>query len=218
MQNLKLLLSLNIVIIIIIICLNIPYCDSFRFNLQSGSTKCITEDIKHNSMTVGKYAVVSPADGRPLPASHRITARVTSPRGYNYHYGDVVETGTFAFTAPDTGDYMTCFWAPYHNPPLKFPIDFDWKTGVDAKDWYNVARKGQLDLLDIELRKLYNTVRSIHDEMYYLREREEEMQQLNKSTKSNMAILSFFLIIIVSSVALMQLWHLKEYFERKKLL
>ncbi|KAK9698341.1 hypothetical protein RND81_08G097100 [Saponaria officinalis] len=213
------LLNFNIIIITITsICLNCISCDSLRFNIPSGSTKCIKEDMKRNSMTVGKYTIVNPIEGRPLPPNYRITTRVTSPGGKNNHYQEVVDKGTFAFTTVDTGDYMTCFWAPYHHPPITISIDFEWTSGVDAKDWHNVARKGRVDLLNLELKRLYDIVVSIHEEMFYLREREEEMQQLNKSTKSNMTIFSFISIIIVVSVAVLQLWHLEEYFARKKLL
>jgi len=50
--------------------------NSMRFDLQMGSTKCISEDIKINAMTVGKYSVVNPSDGYPLPDSHKITVKV----------------------------------------------------------------------------------------------------------------------------------------------
>ncbi|KMT15055.1 hypothetical protein BVRB_3g061770 isoform B [Beta vulgaris subsp. vulgaris] len=181
-------------------------------------------------MSVGKYNVISPIEGHHVPDIHRITARVTSPRGNHYHYKDVVDSGSFAFTAAESGDFMTCFWASYHNPPTKITIEFEWRTGVDSRDWYNVARRGQIDinnkplsflsvrLLDIEIRRLLETVKSIHEEMFYLREREEEMQLLNKSTKSKMAVFSFISIMLVMFVAGIQLWHLKAYFERKKLL
>ena len=72
--------------------------------------------------------------------------KVTSPRGNNYHYGDRVESGTFAFTAAEAGGYMTCFWAAEHKPLMTFSIDFDWKTGVAARDWLKVAKKGQVEV------------------------------------------------------------------------
>ncbi|KAL2936254.1 Transmembrane emp24 domain-containing protein p24delta9 [Bienertia sinuspersici] len=202
--------SIIILEITLCICLSLHVGESLRFELLSGSTKCISEEIKSNAMTIGKYNVITPIDGHPVPRTHRITARVTSPRGNNYHHKEVVELGHFAFTAAETGNYMTCFWAPYHNPPSKIPIEFEWKTGVEARDWFNV--------LNTEMRRLYDSVKSIHDEMFYLREREEEMELLNRSTKSNMIVLSFFSIIIVMSVAALQVWHLKVYFEAKKLL
>ncbi|KAK4772466.1 hypothetical protein SAY86_014241 [Trapa natans] len=51
-------------------------CAALRFDLQSGHTKCIAEDIKGNSMTVGKYSIVNPTEGHPLPESHKLTVRV----------------------------------------------------------------------------------------------------------------------------------------------
>ncbi|XP_008787708.1 transmembrane emp24 domain-containing protein p24delta9-like [Phoenix dactylifera] len=191
---------------------------SLRFDLQSGQTKCISEDIKLNAMAVGKYGVVNPADSGPLPDSHRVTVRVTSPYGNSIHFAESVELGNFAFTANEAGDYLACFWTPVHKPAATVTLEFDWRTGVAAKDWTNVAKKGQIDLMELELKKLGDTVKSIHDEMFYLREREEEMQDMNRTTNSRMAWLSFLSLLVCLSVAALQLWHLKTFFERKKLL
>ncbi|GAY36717.1 hypothetical protein CUMW_024020 [Citrus unshiu] len=191
---------------------------SLRFEIQSAHTKCIAEDIKSNSMTVGKYNVVNPNDGHPLPESHKLTVRVTSAYGNSYHYADRVDSGQFAFTAGEAGDYMACFWAVDHSPQTTVTIDFDWRTGVQAKDWSNVAKKGSVDVMELELKKLYDTVSSIHQEMFYLREREEEMQELNRVTNSRMAWFSGFSLFICIAVAGMQLWHLKTFFEKKKLI
>ncbi|KAG8383071.1 hypothetical protein BUALT_Bualt05G0146500 [Buddleja alternifolia] len=145
--------------------------ESIRFDLESGHTKCIAEDIKSNSMTVGKYQIVNPNDGHPLPDSHKITVRVTSAYGNSYHYSDNVNEGHFAFQAVEAGDYMACFFASDHKPSTSITIDFDWKSGVAAKDWTNVAKKGSVESMEIELKKMFDTVQSIHDEMFYLRER-----------------------------------------------
>uniref|UniRef100_A0A803R9Q3 GOLD domain-containing protein n=1 Tax=Cannabis sativa TaxID=3483 RepID=A0A803R9Q3_CANSA len=190
--------------------------EALQFELQSGHTKCIAEDIKSNSMTVGKYSVVNPSEGHPLPDTHKIT--VTSQYGNSYHHAEHVTTGQFAFVAAEAGDYMACFFAPDHNPQITFSVDFDWKTGVAAKDWSNVAKKGSVDVMELELKKLYDTVTSIHEEMFYLREREEEMQELNKTTNSRMAWLGFLSLFVCLSVAGLQLWHLKTFFEKKKLI
>lgn len=192
--------------------------DSFRFELESGHTKCIAEDIKSNSMTVGKYHIVNPNEGHPLPDSHKITIRVTSHNGNNYHYADNVDSGEFAFQTSEAGDYMACFTSNAHKPPVTTNIDFEWKSGVAAKDWSNLAKKGSVEMMEVELKKMYETVQSIHDEMFYLREREEEMQELNRSTHSKMAWLSFFSLFVCLSVAGLQLMHLKTFFEKKKLI
>ncbi|XWS30232.1 hypothetical protein CRYUN_Cryun24cG0099100 [Craigia yunnanensis] len=210
--------NLGLVLIILGLMLETDIGESMRFELESGNTKCISEDINTNTMTVGKYTIVNPNEGYALPDSHKLTARVTSPYGNNYHLVDHVDSGTFAFTAAEGGDYTTCFWAIDQKPPVRITIDFDWKTGVATKDWAKVAKKGQVETMELELKKLYDTVTSIHEEMFYLREREEEMQQLNRETNSKMATLSFFSLVVCLSVAGLQIWHLKTFFESKKLL
>ncbi|MED6148903.1 hypothetical protein PIB30_057430 [Stylosanthes scabra] len=194
------------------------FTNSMRFELRSGLTKCIAEDIKNNAMTVGKYSVVNPNEDHPIPDNHKLVVKVSSPSGNSYHYGDHVESGNFAFTAAESGDYTTCFWIPESKDNPIVTIDFEWRTGIAAKDWSKVAKKGQVEIMEFELKKLFDTVQSIHDEMFYLREREEEMQELNKSTTSKMFTFSFLSIVVCLSVASLQLWHLKSFFERKKLL
>lgn len=60
--------------------------ESLRFELQSGHTKCISEDIKSNSMTVGKYQIVNSNEGQPLPDSHRVTVRVLQQQKNNKNW------------------------------------------------------------------------------------------------------------------------------------
>ncbi|XP_047957851.1 transmembrane emp24 domain-containing protein p24delta9-like [Salvia hispanica] len=192
--------------------------ESIRFDLESGHTKCISEDIKSNSMTVGKYHIVNPNEGHPLPDSHKVTVRVTSAYGNSYHSSEHVTEGHFAFQAVEAGDYMACFFADDNKPSTTVTVDFDWKSGIAAKEWSSVAKKGSVELMEIELKKMLDTVQTIHDEMFYLREREEEMQLLNKSTNSKMFWFSFLSILVCLSVSGIQLWHLKSFFEKKKLI
>ncbi|EEF39973.1 transmembrane emp24 domain-containing protein p24delta9 [Ricinus communis] len=208
----------SVIIAISIVGLLSSTTESLRFDLQSGQTKCIAEDIQSNAMTVGKYSVVNPNEGQPLPTTHSLTVRVTSSYGNSYHYAEHVPSGQFAFTAAEAGDYMTCFWAADHKPQVTLTVDFDWKTGVAAKDWTNVAKKGSIDVMELELKKLHDTVISIQEEMYSLREREEQMQELNRATNSRMGWFSFLSLIVCLSVAGLQVWHLKTFFEKKKLI
>jgi hypothetical protein len=117
---------------------------ALRFDLLSGHTKCISDDIKVGAMAVGKYHIVVPEGSSQLPDSHRISLRVTSPYGSSLHYSENVQSGNFAFTSSEAGDYLACFWAPDHRPPATIAFEFDWRSGVSAKDWSSVAKKGQV--------------------------------------------------------------------------
>ncbi|XP_059655801.1 transmembrane emp24 domain-containing protein p24delta9-like [Cornus florida] len=191
---------------------------SLRFDLELGHTKCIYEDIKTNSMTVGKYSVVNPSEDHPMPDDHKVTVRVSSTDGNIHHAADDVESGQFAFQAVEAGDYSACFWAGNHNLQAKITVEFDWRSGMAAKDWSNVAKKGSVEAMQLELNKMEEMVTSIHEEMFYLREREEEMQELNRATNSRMAWLTFLSLVICLSVGGLQLWHLKAFFEKKKII
>ncbi|CAN6969987.1 hypothetical protein IGI04_033182 [Brassica rapa subsp. trilocularis] len=203
---------------IIMMTLMLRIGESMRLDLESGITKCISDDIKINYMTVGNYSVVNPNEALHLPASHKIYVTVTSPKGHSQHHAENVESGKFVFTAMESGDYTTCFVAPGFRPPAKFAVDFEWKSGVEAKDWATIAKRGQINMLEVEVRKLLDVTESIHDEMFELREREREMQELNRSTNSRMAALSLLSFVFTLSVACLQLRHLKSFLERKKLL
>ena len=66
----------DIIVVLGVILLILRSVESIRFDLETGHTKCIAEDIKLNSMTVGKYQLVNYNEGLPLPDSHKITIRV----------------------------------------------------------------------------------------------------------------------------------------------
>ena len=57
-----------------------------------------------------------------------------------------MDSGNFAFTAAESGDYTACFWAPEQKPPGSVTVEFDWRSGVSSKDWSKVAKKGQIEV------------------------------------------------------------------------
>lgn len=63
---------------VLILAICSPISHSLHFDLHSGRTKCIAEDIKSNSMTVGKYSVDNPHEGQALPQSHKISVKVNA--------------------------------------------------------------------------------------------------------------------------------------------
>ncbi|KAF3538633.1 hypothetical protein F2Q69_00024343 [Brassica cretica] len=81
-----------------------------------------------------------------------------------------------------------------------------------------LRKSANVKMMELSVKRLFDTVESIHDEMYYLRDREAEMQELNRSTNSKMAWFSFLSLGFCLSVAGLQFWHLKSFFEKKKLI
>eukprot|EP00271_Cylindrocystis_brebissonii_P015129 TRINITY_DN37181_c0_g1_i1.p1 TRINITY_DN37181_c0_g1~~TRINITY_DN37181_c0_g1_i1.p1 ORF type:complete len:210 (-),score=34.39 TRINITY_DN37181_c0_g1_i1:198-827(-) len=188
--------------------------DALRFEVTAYS-KCIGEEIQEGVLVLGDYSVV---DG-DQPPHERITVKVTSPHGVNLHWKEQVESGQFGFTTKEEGQYMACFWIPHAMPGVqKAKVDLDWKKGVAAQDWASVAKKDKLDTIGLELRKLEEAVSDIRDEMNYFSNREEDLRHLNEVANARVAWLGGLSLIVCLGLAALQMWSLKAYFERKKLL
>jgi len=80
---------------------------------------------------------------------------VTSPYGNQLYHQENVQSGQFAFTSKESGNYMACFWLPNAPPNVNVNLALDWKTGVSAKDWASIAKKDKLEvqspILDLHL-------------------------------------------------------------------
>ncbi len=75
-----------------------------------------------------------------------LVLQVTSPRGKQLHPLENVHSGQFAFTSKESGKYVACFWLQSAHPNVHLNLALDWKTGVGAKDWESIAKKGKLDV------------------------------------------------------------------------
>lgn len=184
---------------------------AMRFDMAASETKCFGEELHLDVLVLGTYRVVT-------ENSPRISAKVTSPYGFPLHFQEHVVEGQFGFTSKEIGNFVACFWIPEAPKGTKITVDLDWKTGLAAKDWANVAKREKIDGIELEIRKLEDAVKDIHDNMLYLREREEQMRHVNETTNSRMAWFSISSLFICLVVAVLQLWYLKTFFEKKKLI
>jgi len=204
----------EILLPLLLLCLHAwRFVDGVQFEVSSRTTKCVAEEIQSDVLVVGDYKIVSSSEDKL-----RITIKVTSPYGKQLHFQENVASGQFAFTSKESGNFMACFWLQNTSPNANVNLALDWKTGVGAKDWASIAKKDKLEGMELELRKLEEAVESIHHEMLYLRDREAEMRDLNEVTNSRVAWFGIMSLLVCLGVAGWQLWHLKSFFERKKLL
>nr|KYP63166.1 Transmembrane emp24 domain-containing protein 10 [Cajanus cajan] len=184
--------------------------------LPPTGTKCVSEEIHNNVVVLAEYVVV--ATGGDQSHNSTISVKVTSPYGNSLHHLENTSSGNFAFTSRESGNYLACFWVTHNDRDGDISVNLDWKTGIAAKDWDTVARKEKIEGVELELRKLEGSVESIHENLIYLRGREAEMRNVNESTNSRVAWFSIMSLGICITVSVLQLWHLKRYFHKKKLI
>ncbi|KAI8532162.1 hypothetical protein RHMOL_Rhmol11G0192200 [Rhododendron molle] len=191
--------------------------EAIWLNLPGASrAKCVSEEIQNNVVVLGDYVVISEDHTHTLPT---LTVKVTSPYGNNIHHLENVTHGQFAFTTHEAGNYLACFTVDGHYQGSgDVSVNLDWKTGIAAKDWDSVARKEKIDGVELELKKLEGAVEAIHENLLYLKSREAEMRTVSETTNARVAWFSILSLGICIAVSVTQLWYLKRYFLKKKLI
>ncbi|XP_043704317.1 transmembrane emp24 domain-containing protein p24delta3-like [Telopea speciosissima] len=207
--------TLDLMVLLLWICLFLPLGDAIWLNLPGSGTKCVSEEIQNNVVVLADYTVVSDDRTHEMPA---ISAKVTSPYGNNLHHTKNVTHGQFAFTANEAGNYLACFWVEGPNKEAGASVNLDWRIGIAARDWDSVARKEKIEGVELELRKLEGAVEAIHENLLYLKTREAEMREVSETTNSRVAWFSIMSLGLCICVSVLQLWHLKHYFRKKKLI
>ncbi|CAK8530215.1 unnamed protein product [Lathyrus sativus] len=202
----------------IIVCwalLFLSTCDAIWLTLPGPSgTKCVSEDIQNNVVVLADYLVLQVDQ----PYHPTISVKVTSPYGNNLHHKENVTGGNFAFTSQESGSYLACFSVAHNPGGGDVQMNIDWKVGVAAKDWDSVAKKDKIEGVELELRKLEGSVEAIHENLIYLKGREAEMRNVSEITNSRVVWFSLMSLGICIVVSVLQLWHLKRYFLKKKLI
>ncbi|XP_062077279.1 transmembrane emp24 domain-containing protein p24delta3-like [Humulus lupulus] len=200
---------------LVILCM-VRASESIWLTLPSSGTKCVSEEIQNNVVVLGDYVVVSEDHSNDTPT---ISVKVTSPYGSNLHHAENSTHGQFAFTTHEAGNYLACFWVDgYNHGKGDVSVNLDWKTGIAAKDWESVARKEKIEGVELELRKLEGAVEAIHENLLYLKSKEAEMRNVSENTNARVAWFSMVSVSVCIAVSALQLWYLKRFFQKKKLI
>ncbi|XP_021600195.1 LOW QUALITY PROTEIN: transmembrane emp24 domain-containing protein p24delta5 [Manihot esculenta] len=194
----------------------IPVAEAIWLSLPSSGTKCVSEEIQNSVVVLADYFVINENRPEHIPT---VSARVTSPYGNNLYHNENASHGQFAFTTSEAGNYMACFWLDSHQPQSgTTTLSLDWKIGIAAKDWDSVARKEKIEGVELDLMRLEGVVQSVHNNVIYLREKEAEMREVSERTNARVAWFSIMSLGVSIAVSVLQLWHLKRYFQKKKLI
>ncbi|CAN1305218.1 Transmembrane emp24 domain-containing protein p24delta3 [Linum perenne] len=200
--------------------------DAIWLSIPATGTKCVSEELSNKVVVLADYVVVAD-DNNHHPT---ISVKVTSPYGNHLYQKESSIQGQFAFTTEEAGNYLACFWmdGPHHGRN-NVSVNLDWKTGITAKEWETVAKKEKVEMhfsrlaikiqgVEQELKKLEGAVEAIHENLLYLKNRESEMRIVNEKTNNRVAWFSIMSLGVCISVSFLQLWHLKRFFQKRKLI
>ena len=94
----------------------------------------------------------------------------------------------------------------------------EWDEGLEATNWDEVAKRDHTDAVHTELTKLLQTAHTMHFELQHVRRKEEELRNVNEQTNSLVALLSIGALVLCVGLAVFQVWSLRRFFKRKKVL
>lgn len=178
-------------------------------------TKCIMEDGVDASSISGTYVAFdrnNPAD------SILLDARFEDPNGIVVYEKRGVTASDFDIKVGKEGEYKLCFTTKDYATAQRTRVRMTWRTGASATDWDAVAKKDNLNSIQTEILKLERTVKDIHLELQYIRRTEEQMRHVNEATNARVAWFSISLLIVCVGLSVWQLYLLRRFFQRKKLL
>ncbi|CAN1305222.1 Transmembrane emp24 domain-containing protein p24delta3 [Linum perenne] len=187
--------------------------DAIWLSIPATGTKCVSEELSNKVVVLADYVVVAD-DNNHHPT---ISVKVTSPYGNHLYQKESSIQGQFAFTTEEAGNYLACFWmdGPHHGRN-NVSVNLDWKTGITAKEWETVAKKEKVERKMISVFQSPNPLLSSFDDA--TQHRESEMRIVNEKTNNRVAWFSIMSLGVCISVSFLQLWHLKRFFQKRKLI
>ena len=91
------------------------------------------------------------------------------------------------------------------------------EVGEEARDYEDLMKKSHLTTMEVEVLKLADRLKDVTRELMYQNTREEEFRNTSESTNTRVMWWSLIQMAIMVVSAVFQSYHLKRFFEAKKL-
>ncbi len=200
----------------------LPGAHGFHFYLNKEVPRCFIEDVPRETLVMGSYVA-------PREAAEVVVAVVTAP-GENDRRHDIQGNevmvhkvnggeGKFVFTAHDDGEHLICLYINttdprYQGQNFRFELRFD--TGEHATNYDDLAKSEHFSAIELEVRKLIDTVRDIRRQQSYLRAREATFRDTSEATNSSVVWWSVIQTIVLVISGYWQVHQLKAIFKVRK--
>ncbi|CDY36275.1 BnaA01g31430D [Brassica napus] len=191
-------------LVIALVCLagggsHLPAVEAIWLTIPRAGDRCVYEEIQANVVVVGDFLCID--QNNEVGLGPTVNIRVTSAYGKEVYKRTNVTQGRFAFTTSESGTYLACL--SMHKDQTHYAVDnstaivsLDWKMGIGTKDWDAIAKKEKIEASF----------------------KEASMREINEKTNKRVVQLSFMSVGLSVVVSLFQVWHLKGFFLKKKLI
>lgn len=161
---------------------------------------------------------------------NRPDEQVYSPSNALLHEKHDIESGQYAFTTKDAGEYHACFERArqhkagsdeegehhdendHQQDASSIKVRLEWQTGVSTTDWESIASADNVKAMSRALESLESEVRRVHSSMQEIRRNEERMRDINEGTNSMVTWFALVSLGVCFSLTAWQVIHLKSFF------
>merc|ERR1719379_509692 len=175
-------------------------------NVPAKTRRCFGEELAKQELLVAEFTSVK---------NQKLTVVIQD--SHNQIFGDheKVHIKT-AFTTQVPGPHWICIQNEDETDEAEVKMEL--KAGAAAKDYSQVAKKDHLEPLQVTLRKVEDTLKTYHQNVLYMREREERMRLTTDSTGLRVISLCLFSVILMIGVGGWQMFYFKHFFRSKKII
>ena len=204
------------VVITIVVSLVQGGADAFSFDLAAKKYRCFTEEVPSNTWMHLRYNIGT-------GYAQVVDVKVTDPKGNVLHEETGTNKGSFESYSGTGGDFAVCFYSRMSSgvraaEGMKRTVVMEWRAGNDDVDYSALASQEHLKPMELHLRMMLDTVRALHGQYEYFKEREIEMRNTNEYINSRVMWFTFGVMAILAAFAYWQVSHLTKFFRKKKLI
>ena len=194
-----------------------PVADALEFDLvhrgdsDYDDMKCVSEEHNERAIVLFSFKSID---------NVKLSIKVFDPNDKVVKQFEDVAEGDYGFTAEVGGDYKACFFAAQiaAEDRVKHRVSLEWKSGVAATTWGKIAKEEDVDVFTKSLRRLEADLTEVHETMLELRKLEADMRDKNEATNSRVVWMGMISLSVCVALAFWQIFYLKAFFKRKKVL
>lgn len=192
------------------------HVEGMAFTLSAKKQRCFTQEIPTGVDLTFNYVA---KEGY----AQYLDVKISDPLNRVIWEEIATDRGSFSTVITRGGDYAFCFYSRLV-PGMKYQegmsrkINMEIKTGTENEDYTKLATKEHLKPLEINLRIMEDTVRSIHGEYIYYKEREVSLRNTNEYINTRASWARIVMITAVVIFGWFQVRHLKGVFRKKRMI
>jgi|LauGreDrversion4_2_1035121.scaffolds.fasta_scaffold205839_2 hypothetical protein len=97
-------------------------------------------------------------------------------------------------------------------------VNFEFLTGVAAKDYSDIAKKSNLKPIELNLKKLEDMLSYLIHDISTILVHEEHTLALNDSLSNKIILFSMITLISMISIGLIETFYIRKYLQNRKII